>query len=244
VPRSRSLAGVSLLTIAVVLAGLAAWFGYQSAVTPATMTVPSVSSSPSSEPLPSVTVPPTPTPTMPAKVVTNPRGKPESLTIKRGDKTIVKTMPFAPRAIDSSHPGWFSSKCGAVAYWNEPGWPKPGVESPKKALITGHVMCGSNWYPLQHLQPDVNNKPGGRKDDLLYIQYDSGDLVIAQAKEDSHDVIKTSLNKQKQYTENGGKRAREIRLTSCDRNGIIRQDGHALNNVVQRFVVIDVIRVN
>lgn len=248
-PRRSKTAGV-LLLIAAFVAIVCAWLLYQSA-TPATMTVPSVSSSPSpKEPLPSVTTPPTPIPTnTPAKKLENPRGDPVSLTIKRGAKTIVETMPFMKRRVNGRI---FESQCGAVAYWDKPAkpaWPKPGVESLNKSLITGHVMCGpTNWYPLKHLQPKkLNGKeiPGGRKDDLLYIQYSSGDLVIAQAKEDSHDIVKTGPkgpNSDPKYKTNGGKKAREIRLTTCDRTNEIRADGHAKYNVVQRFKVIDVIR--
>lgn len=243
--RSR-LVGRLLTVVAVISALVAGWLVYQQVTYTPTMSTPSASSPPSEEPLPSVTTPPiptqTPTPDQESDV-NDPRGKPVSLTIKRGKKTVVKTMPFAPRVVDSVHPGWFSSRCGAVAYWDNPGWPKPGVESLKKALVTGHVMCGPNaWYPLQHLQPSKDGAPGGRQGDLLYIQYSSDDLVVAEAYEDSHDVPKGNLNKMPKYIENGGKKAREIRLTTCDRTGAIRVDGHAVNNIVQRFRVIAVIR--
>lgn len=243
--RSRWL-GILLLGLAVIAASTAVWAGIQQQP----MSVPSVSSSPSLEPSPSVTIPSTPPQpsSTPTKVSSkNPRGEPVSLTIKRGKKTIVETMPFAPRRIYAGKDvNKFGSQCGAVAYWDRPKWPKPGVASLNKSLITGHVMCGSNnWYPFQHLQPITKNGKkiaGGRKGDLLYIQYGSGDVVVATAREDSHEVVKTKLNQQQKYTENGGEKAREIRVTTCDRTGVIRPDGHALKNVVQRFSVIAVHR--
>lgn len=239
----RRTSGILLLVLAFAAAIVAVMF-YQNPAPSVVMSTPSASSSPSEEPLPSVTTPPIPTTTAPPnKELKDPRGEPVSLTIKRGKKTIVNTMPFAPRRIYvGKDSGKFGSRCGAVAYWNLPGWPKPGVKSLKKSLITGHVMCNGDWYPLQHLQPDANGKPGGRKGDLLYIQYSSGDLVVAVAKEDSKEVLKTNLNKIPEYINNAGTMAREIRLSTCDRTGIIRADGHALNNVAERFEVIDVIR--
>lgn len=249
-PRWRTIAGVSLLVVGFA-ALVVAWFSYQQTFTPAATTVPSASSSlPSEEPLPSVVVPDTPIPTTTPEAadIQNPRGKPESLTIKRGAKTVVETMPFAPRVINRDDPGKFASRCGGVAYWDNSGWPKPGVESLNKALVTGHVMCGDKWYPLQYLQPTEKNGkevPGGRKGDLLYIQYSSGDLVIAEAKEDSRNLEKLgpeSPNEDPAYMTNDGKMVREIRLTTCDRTSVIREDGHAKYNVVQRFRVITVIR--
>jgi len=241
--RSR-LVGIVLFILALAAASAAVWVGssHQS------MTVTSVSSSPSLESSRSVTTSPVvvPPPTKSEQAeLSDPRGKPVSLTLRRGSK-VLATMPFAPRRIDTGDDAnKFGSQCGAVAYWDRPTWPKPGVASKNKSLVTGHVMCGASWYPLQYLQPiNKNGKKvgGGKRGDLLYVKYSSGDIVVAQAREDSHDVVKTELNKQEKYTENGGKTAREIRLTTCDRTGVIRPDGHALKNSVQRFRVINVIR--
>lgn len=243
--RSRWL-GVVLLVFALVAAIAAMCVG--SSQQP--MSVSSVSASPSPEPSPSVTTPPVvvpPTTKNEQAELSDPRGKPVSLTLKRGSK-VLATMPFAPRRIYTTEgdEDKFGSQCGAVAYWDRPTWPKPGVASKKKSLITGHVMCGASWYPLQYLQPiekkSGHKVSGGKRGDLLYIKYSSGDVVVAKAREDSHDVVKTKLNKQKKYTENGGKTAREIRLTTCDRTGVIRPDGHALKNSVQRFEVVAVHR--
>lgn len=247
--RSRLL-GILLLVLALVAAVMAVWAGtFQQP-----MAVASASASPSPEPSPSVTTPPVvvpPTTKSKQAELSDPRGKPVSLTVKRGKK-VLATMPFAPRRIYTAKgdENKFGSQCGAVAYWDKtnpkPPWPRPGVASKKKSLITGHVMCGKDWYPLQYLQPikKKNGKKvgGGKKGDRLYVKYSSGDVVESVAREDSREIVKTELNTQKSFTENGGKKAREIRLTTCDRTGVIRPDGHALKNSVQRFRVIDVIR--
>lgn len=200
------------------------------------MSVPSVSSQPSEVP---GKVSPTATPSQ--KTLSNPRGEPTKLTIRRGNTVVVTPMAFAPRVVSSD--GWFSSQSGYVAWWDaKTSSPKPGELSPYISLITGHVIGRGQRYPLKNLMPDSNGNPGGRKGDLLYIQYSSGDMVVARAVEDSHDVVKTELNKLPEYTMNGGKQARTIRLTTCDRTGTIRVDGHAKHNVVQRFTVVDIIK--
>lgn len=199
------------------------------------MAVPSVSLTPSAEPSATPTSSPTPA------TLEDPAGDPESLTIKRGDQTIVAPMAFAPRIVSDNN--WFSSKSGYVAWWDaKPDSPKPGQLSSYMSLITGHVMSGKTWYPLKALMPDDSGNPGGHTADLLYIQYSSGDVVVAKADEDSHDIVKTDLNTMPEYTTNGGQLARTIRLTTCDRTGEIRPDGHAVNNVVQRYTVVAIIK--
>ncbi len=237
--RSRWL-GILLLVLALIAAGAAMWVG--GSQQPVAVASASSSPSPSATTSP-VVVPPT-TKSEQAEL-SDPRGKPVSLTLRRGGK-VLATMPFAPRrTYTGADKDKFGSQCGAVAYWDRPGWPKPGVKSPNKSLVTGHVMCGASWYPLNYLQPIKKNGKkvsGGKKGDRLYIKYSSGDVVEAVAREDSHEVVKTELNTQKKYTENGGKTAREIRLTTCDRTGVIRPDGHALENSVQRFRVVAIHR--
>lgn len=246
--RSRWI-GIGLLVFAFLAAGVALWVGTQQRP----MSVPSANSSPSPEPSPSVTTSPVvvpPTTKSEQAELSDPRGKPVSLMLRRGNK-VLATMPFAPRRIyTGDDKNKFGSQCGAVAYWDKtkpkPPWPRPGVASKKKSLITGHVMCGKDWYPLQYLQPikKKNGKKvgGGKKGDRLYVKYSSGDVVESVGREDSREIVKTELNTQKSFTENGGKTAREIRLTTCDRTGVIRPDGHALKNSVQRFRVVAVHR--
>ncbi len=174
-----------------------------------------------------------------AEELATPRGEPTKLTVKRGD-TVLAEMPFRPRVIDGNN---FASECGAVAWWdvthNGSQWPKPGEKSLRKALVTGHVMCGRDWYDLAYLQGD-GRTPGGHKGDRLYTQYSSGDVVVGVAGAPSANIDKTKLNSDRSRTHNAAP-ARVTRLSTCNRELPLRPNGTARHNAAQDFTTVEVI---
>lgn len=193
------------------------------------------------------------TPSQASVAMADPAGNLKSLKIMRGNEVIVDTINFAPRVENDK--GDFLSQCGKVAWWDaNESWPKPGQLSKKLALIGGHVMCYGKFYELKHLQPDPKTRaPGSRQGDLLYITYDSGDVVVAEAIEDSQEVDKRELTSLDRHlcadgtyddatAQCVGNEGRMISLSTCDRTGEIRPDGHAAFNVAQLYRVKEVIK--
>lgn len=220
------------------------------------MSTPSASQASSevtSQPVVSPSSPASATPSQAPAEMADPVGNLKSLKIMRGNEVIVNTMDFAPRVENDK--GDFLSRCGKVAWWDaNESWPKPGQSSKKLALVGGHVMCYGKFYELKNLQPDPKTRePGSRQGDLLYITYDSGDVVVAEAIEDSQEVDKRKLTSLDRHlcadgiyddatAQCVGNEGRMISLSTCDRTGDIRPDGHAAFNVAQLYRVKEVIK--
>ncbi|MGB3024056.1 MAG: hypothetical protein WBB39_04625 [Candidatus Saccharimonadales bacterium] len=170
------------------------------------------------------TPPTAPTATQPS-LFADPVGKPRSLTIAQDGVTIV-AMNFAPRAFDARDPLRFSSPCGKVSLWDLPGWPVPGAQSDNKALITGHMRCGTTYYTLDKLR-------GSKTGAVLTVYYDAGPVVFV-ATEDATSIGKASLPNSEADLRNNAV-AQDVLVTTCDSQSGTRADGHARNNVKQRF---------
>lgn len=162
------------------------------------------------------------------KLPDNPRGEPKQLIIYHGDKAIV-SMKFG-RAV--YEPGGWSSKCGEVAYRDIGKWSKPGHLNERISLVTGHVWCDRETYPLIGLIDVVAG-------DRLEIHYTSGDVVLGTARDAADQIPKSELNAEAGDKRNprlyNKSRARVVRVSTCDVESPKRSDFHLSGSVYALF---------
>ena len=225
----------TLCVLLVVIGGGGAWWYYADVYSEVKVAPVAVPSS-----VPQITVPVTPEPDSPeptaaptVSVPTNPRGTPVQLVAYRGSKALI-SMEFGPMV--RTPRGW-SSQCGKVAWKNEADLPRPGVSSRNRSLITGHVWCQREVYSLDHLR-DV------REGDRIEIYYSSGDVVVGVAEQDADSIPKSQLNAEAEGTRNpalhNDKKARTLRLSTCDSESDYRPDGHLSRNVYALYGVTEI----
>ena len=228
----RAFLSILCAFLALVGFGGAAWYyvNVYSEVKVAPVAVPSS--------VPQITVPvnpPEPDPSEPATAPTiavpkNPRGTPVQLVAYRGPTALI-SMECGPMV--RTPRGW-SSQCGKVAWKDEADLPRPGVASLNRSLITGHVWCQREVYSLDHLR-EV------KKGDKIEIHYSSGDVVVGVAEQDADSIPKSQLNAEAEGKHNpalhNDKKARTLRLSTCDSESDYRPDGHLSRNVYALYEV-------
>lgn len=170
----------------------------------------------------------------PTDLPDNPRGEPVQLVLYRGTDVII-SMKFGPMV--TTPRGW-SSQCGKVAWKSSGEWPMPGFASNSRSLITGHVWCQRETYPLDHLR-EV------RKGDRAEVYYSSGDVAVGEAEQDADSIPKDQLNAETEGKRNPAlhnpHKMRTLRVTTCDSESEYRPDGHLSRNTYVLYRVTEIL---
>lgn len=171
---------------------------------------------------------PTPTET-PTIEISDPRGKPVKMAIFQDGKQLIG---MNVQKNGTSNGDDFQSQCGKTTWYSATGWPKPGVESRQKSLITGHMKCGETEY-------SINKLKSSRKGAILKVTSDTGCVIVARATIDATNIQKSELNERDELLYNK-ELARIIRVSTCDDEAKKDAQGHSTKNYYQMFEVISV----
>lgn len=165
----------------------------------------------------------------------DPRGEPVRVVLTSATRGVLADASVVGAHTDAD--GRLSPPAGRAGWLADTGWPRPGVESRYRSILTGHVSANGRDDTFARLSESAIG-------DRVEITYDSGDIVRLVIAVDPVSVGKTTVTSDPGFDwvwENPGAHpARVVSLVTCN-PASEHIAGHSVDNWVTQASVVAVI---
>lgn len=222
-PAGRNIT-VWLVGVALVVAGVGSLFAQPAPTTPRGMIASTFPASDATSTQPAE----------PPPLLVDPRGEPVRIVITSASLGVLADASVVDARL--AQDGRLIPPAGRVGWLADTGWPRPGVQSRYRSIMTGHVSANG--------LPDVFSRlADAQVGDKVEIEYDSGEVVYLVIAVAPISVGKTTVTSDHGFDwvwESPNKQAeRIVSLFTCNPNSE-HTEGHSVDNWVAQATVVSV----